>query len=91
LRSDPVRQFADLGTEVVDLNLPPNIQAGLLDKLSSALQALAKNGKNSAKTAANNIQSFINGVNAQRGKAITEDEAVSLIVEANAVLFVLGL
>lgn len=91
LSSDPATQIADLSTEVLDLNLSSDIQAGLLDKLASGLQALAKNGKNSAKTAANNIHSFINGVNAHRGQAITEDEAIALIADANVELFLLGL
>lgn len=92
---DAAMQIGELGTEVVNLNLGRRIEVSLLDPLKSALHALAghqKNGhnKHDAQTALDNIQSFINGVNAQRGKAITEEEAVSLIVEANAVLFLLG-
>jgi hypothetical protein len=55
-------------------------------KLDAALNALADMNTNNDSAAINSLQSFINAVEAQRGKQISEEEADFLIFLAPAAL-----
>lgn len=59
--------------EVKSFNLTPDIEHGLLDKLIAAKSAIERNQK---KTAINILKAFINQVNAQKGKNLTNGQAV---------------
>ena len=60
------------------------IQVALSAKLDAALASLDKEKKNNQKTATNNMNAFINFVNAQRGKWINNQDADDLITDAGA-------
>ena len=63
---------------------PRGIQVALSAKLDAALASLDKGKKNNQKTATNNMNAFINFVNAQRGKWINNQDADDLITDAGA-------
>lgn len=73
----------DLIQEVKSFKLEQGIEAGLLDKLFAAKSAIERN-KN--KTAVNIMKAFINFIEAQRGKKITNFQSERLILEAQALI-----
>lgn len=73
--------------EVQSFNLDPDIEQGLLDKLSAAKSA---NERNQNKTARNILKAFINLVNAQENKKITTNQANILRTDAQALIQSLG-
>jgi hypothetical protein len=71
-------------TDLVEsMNLPVGIENSLVSKLEGALTSLEKGN---AKAAINKLNAFINEVEAQRGKKITELEADQLINGANWII-----
>ena len=65
------------------LGLPHGIETSLLAKLDSALDSLDRGRDN---TAVNQLESFVNEVEAQSGKKLTTEEADELIAAAQEVI-----
>jgi len=72
--------------EVADLNLQQGIDNTLDAKLDTALTVLDDVNGNNDVAAANALDAFINAVEAQRGKKITDAEADQLIAAALAII-----
>lgn len=79
----PTQGVRDLGSEIDDAQLPEDIESGLMDKLDAAINALNKGNE---KAAVNMLNAFINMVNAQRGKTITNAQADTLIQMAQNIM-----
>jgi hypothetical protein len=79
----PVEGTQELISEVVSSPLPQDIEDGLKDKLAAAINALNKGNE---KAAINILNAFINMVNAQRGKTLTNAQADSWIAEAQKII-----
>lgn len=76
---DPVELVLVLMQNVIDLDLPKGIENGLVSKLEAAIDSL---NRGQDKAARNQLNAFINVVEAQRGKQISETNADALIAEA---------
>jgi probable HAF family extracellular repeat protein len=87
----PTTQIQALIASTLMTNLAANIQSQLDAKLDAALQTLDAARKNSASTAANQLQAFVNAVTAdvQSGK-ITCAQATALVTAAQNVVAALG-
>jgi len=86
--SEALQALAEL---VESLNLQQGIDNSLDKKLEAVQQARNDLNENNDVAAANTLmEGFINSVEAQRGKALTDDQADALIAEANRILAVLG-
>ena len=72
--------IAGLRAIVEGLSLKPNIEGGLLGKLDEAQKAL---DRGNTRAAENKLRDFINQVEAQRGKALTNSEANLLVTYAS--------
>ena len=73
--------------EIVDgLTLHPNIKGGLLGKLNAAQQAL---DRGNTRAAENLLEAFLNLVEAQRGKALTDAQADLLVAYANKLILLI--
>jgi len=68
---------------VDDAQLPQDIEEGLTDKLDAAINAINKGHE---KAAMNLLNAFINMVNGQRGKSITNEQADALIQKAQDII-----
>ena len=79
----PADGTKDLASEVTNTALPSEIKSGLNDKLVAAINALNKGHE---KPAINTLNAFINMVNAQRGKTITNAQANYWIAEAQKII-----
>jgi PKD repeat protein len=79
----PLQGTQDLISKVVSSQLPQDIKDGLNDKLTAAINALNLGNK---KAAINILKAFINMVNAQRGKAITNGQADSWLAKAQMII-----
>ena len=79
----PSGAIQQLITTVNGMNLPQGTTTSLDAKLTAALSSL--DGGNS-KAAANQLNAFINQVNAQTGKAISPAQALQLITAAQAII-----
>jgi hypothetical protein len=79
---NPAGAIEALIAAVISLNLQQGITNGLDAKLSSALGALDDVNTNNDAAAINTIEAFINAVEAQRGKEISEPDADGLIQAA---------
>lgn len=73
--------------EVKSFNLKPDVEQGLLDKLNAAKSAIERNQK---KTAVNILKAFTNQVKAQKGKALTNEQANLLTTDTRALIESLG-
>ena len=73
--------------KVKGFNFEPNIEQGLLDKLTAAGSAIERG---QSKTAKNILKAFINLVKAQEGKKITNEQAQILTMDAKALINRLG-
>lgn len=80
---EPSQATSVLSSMVNNLNLDSGAANSLATKLDSAQQSLA-NGNTGA--GVNQLQAFINQVNAQRGKKLTDQEADQLIAAAQAII-----
>ncbi len=78
-----IPDIEDLATVVTGLSLPQDIEDGLLDKVKAAQAALDR-GKTTPAT--NILNAFINQVEAQRGKKITDEDATMLISFAQNII-----
>jgi len=79
----PEEATQDLITDIEELNLPGGIENSLTSKLGAAINSL-NNGQENA--AINKLNAFINQVEAQRGKKITDEQADELIAEAQRII-----
>jgi len=79
----PAQGTQGLVSGVDNSPIPQGIKDGLNDKLNDAINALNQGDK---KAAINILQAFINMVNAQRGKKITNAQADSWIAEAQKII-----
>jgi hypothetical protein len=75
-----------LAEDVSDLNLPKGTTNSLLAKLHEAYQKLIDGNDKNDVAAINKLEAFINAVEAQRGKKITEADADNLITQAQAII-----
>jgi hypothetical protein len=73
----------DLRKVVDDLGLPSGIENALMAKLDAALKSITAGKYRPAK---NQLQSFINQVNAMRGKSLTNTQADALIQYAQRIM-----
>jgi len=80
----------ELIDKVADLNLQQGIDNTLDAKLDTALTALDDVNANNDVAAVNALDAFINAVEAQRGKKITDVEADTLIASAQAIVDLLA-
>jgi len=78
-----IQQTQNLISDVEDLELPDGLEKSLISKLDGAISALEKGQDNAA---INKLNAFINEVDAQRGKKITEEQADDLIAEAQRII-----
>lgn len=78
--SSPSDMINELKETIDDMNLPPKIMKNLNARLDASLASLEKGQDNSAK---NHLNTFINYVEAQTGKSITEEQALLLIESAS--------
>ena len=72
--------FEDFPTLIEDLGLPQGIENALLSKIGNAQKAA---NRGNYRAAANILQAFINEVQAQRGKKLSDTDADLLIAYAN--------
>ena len=82
----PAEAIGTLITTVESYNLPAGIENSLIVKLETAQQILTDGNPNNDHTAINSLQSFINAVEAQRGGALTNEQADELIAAAQAII-----
>ena len=87
---DPEVMLQQLSDFVISLNIKQGISNSFDAKLSSALQALDDLNENNDVAAINSLNAFINAVEAQSGKAITEIDADELISKAQAIIDLLS-
>ena len=86
----PVELLDILAQDVIDLELQQGIENNLLVKLDTALEKLEDDNENNDDTAINSLNAFINAVEAQRSKKITEEDADYLIAFAQEILALFG-
>jgi hypothetical protein len=84
---DPDDAIDDLISDIEDMDLPHGTENSLTSKLEAALKSL-ENGQ--CDTAINQLEAFINQVEALRGKKLTEEEADALIAAAEAIISMIG-
>ena len=78
-----VHQTQDLTSDIEELELPDGLESSLVSKLDGAISALEKDQDTAA---INKLDAFINQVDAQRGKKITEDQADELVATAKWII-----
>ena len=81
-----IATFDSIADQVESLDLPQGTQVSLLSKLDNAQKSVDK-GNNDA--AINQLEAFINQVNAQRDKKIDSADADALIAQAQALIDVI--
>ena len=86
----PAEAIQQLIADVVALNLQQGISNSLDSKLDAVLQALDDVNENNNVAASNALQAFINGVETQRGKNISDADADALIFAAQEIIILLG-
>ena len=79
----PAEATQDLISDVEGFNLPSGLKNSLVSKLESVIKSLDKGRENAA---INELNAFINQVEAQRGKKITDEEADTLIAIAQWII-----
>lgn len=72
----------DIVEQIIELNIENNISNAYDAKLDSALTALDDNNEKNDGSAVNSMHAFINSVEAQRGKKLTDAQADELIASA---------
>jgi hypothetical protein len=87
---DPVELVIYLAQDVIELNLQQGIENSLDAKLSAAMQALDDINENNDVAAVNNLEAFINAVEAQRGNRIPEADADALIADVLQIINLLS-
>jgi hypothetical protein len=82
----PAMRIMALAEKVAKLNTKKGIANAMDSKLDNAYQALDDSNQKNDGAAANTMQAFINSVDAQRGKEITDIEADSLNAAAQEII-----
>jgi hypothetical protein len=83
---DPVELLQNLMQNVRNLNLQKGIENSLVVKLEAALQVLGDENENNDVAAINSLEAFINLVEAQRDKKISDTDADTLIANAQQII-----
>ena len=86
----PETVLTNLADTVAELNVKSGITSALDSKLQNALDALAEASSGDIPSASGKLGAFINSVEAQRGKAISDEDADALITAAEAALALLN-
>jgi phage baseplate assembly protein gpV len=86
----PAGAIRSLSALVLSYNLKQGIASSLNGKLQNVVAALGAANAGQRGDAANKLGAFINAVEAQRGKALTNAQADELVALANRILAVLG-
>ena len=79
----PADATQDLIGDVQALGLPDGIENSLVSKLEAAMNSLQNDHENAAE---NELNAFINQIEAQRGKELTDEQADELIARAQRVI-----
>ena len=79
----PQEAIENLEDYIVNLNLDKGITNSLTAKLGAAISSLDRGNENAA---LNQLNAFINSVEAQRGKKLTNEQADALILEVNRII-----
>jgi PKD repeat protein len=79
----PLEAIEDLIDIVIDMNLSSGLEGTLLAKLNHAIDFL---NDNQTESAINQLLEFINKVEAQRGKKLTDEQADILVGEAEHII-----
>lgn len=79
----PQDKIENLPAVIETLGLPQGFENNLVSTINNAIKSLEKGNKDAA---INQLQAFINKVEAQRGKKISEQDAEMLIAYANKVI-----
>jgi hypothetical protein len=87
--STPAQAIQDLVELVSSYNLVQGLSNSLDVKLQRVEEAITALKNNAYKDAIGKLQAFINEVEAQRGKALTDAQADALVAEANLVISLL--
>ena len=89
--ADPPQLVENLIVDILYyLDIPEGTENSLIAKLEAAKQKLEDNNENNDAAAINNLQAFINQVEAQRGKKISEEDADYLISKAQQIIDLLS-
>lgn len=86
----PQDLIGDIVSYVINLNLQRGITNSLDAKLYNALSALDDTNENNDIAGCNSLEAFINAVEAQRGKKISNNEADELIAAAQNIISIIG-
>jgi parallel beta-helix repeat protein len=86
----PVALINQLIEQVMSLNLSQGTENSLVSKLESAKGPLEDQNPNNDGAAVNSLGAFINAVEAQRGKEVSEQDADSLIAAAQQIIDLLN-
>jgi sugar lactone lactonase YvrE len=89
ITADPAQVIGELINLVESFNLQQGIANSLDAKLQNAFDALEAANASQRQDAVNKLQAFINGVEAQRGKVLTDAQADQLLALAQSILSVL--
>ncbi len=87
--AEPADLLDDLALDIIDLELQ-GLGNSLLAKLDTALQKLADDNDKNDVAAINSLQAFINAVEAQSGKKISQEDADTLIAAAQQIIDILS-
>ena len=82
----PSEAIEDVIDTIEEFDLGGGIENGLIAKLDAALSKLNDGNENNDGAAINNLEAFINQVEAQRGKKLTEEQADVLVAAAQAII-----
>ena len=87
VQPDPIKLLEDLSDYIISLGLEGiGSGRGLLAKLETAIEKLSDETVENDAAAVNSLQAFINSVEAQSGKKISEDDADALITAAQQII-----
>jgi hypothetical protein len=85
----PQELLRDLRTSLLAMNIRPGIFKSLDEKLANAIAVLDRNKKGSSSAAIGLLNSFVNNVEAQRDKAITDAQADELQSSARRIILLI--
>lgn len=85
----PVDLVIELSESIAAMGFPKGITNSLQVKLDNAFRLLEDENEHNDVAAINLLQAFINTVNAQRGKKISEEDADDLIASAQQIIDIL--
>jgi len=83
----PAEAIDNLTTTIENMNLHQGIENSLTSKLENIIAKLEKGTVNAA---INQLEAFINAVEAQRGNKLTEEQADELVDAVNSIISALG-